>query len=452
MLAKEPAGSVISTDTLLFWTFRIKRDIVKHSFHPIGKYNMDHSSDKLLNLQIAGLHGLYWMIFCPIYSYVSVYLLSKNFSNQDIGWVMAVGNILAIFLQPFMGTILDRFEKLTLKNALIGLAIICLVLLAGLIFLDAGLAWMAVFYVGIVALLLTMQPLVNAITFEYINAGHDVNFGVTRAMGSICFAILSTLLGFWLNRFSTAILPITCMILYFCFLLLALTFKPVDKHAGIIHQNADKETSNLSEAPVKTGFVRKYEYFIPLLIGISGLFTFHTVINTFLAQIISSLNGQNTDFGVSLTIAAVCELPAFLGFSYLVSKFNVRSLLKFSGAVYMLRSFIFLIAALVWMVNVGQVFQGISFAIFIPASVYYINEIMRDEDKVKGQTSITGAITLGSFVGSVIGGWLLDHYDVTAMLIFGAAAAIIGGMLIFYAVRNPKRDTNIELDASRAVL
>ena len=135
------------------------------------------------------------------------------------------------------------------------------------------------------------------------------------------------------------------------------------------------------------------------MIGIACLFVFHTVINTFLAQIMTSLGGHETDLGVSLTIAAVCELPAFLGFSFLVSKFSTRTLIKISGGFYALRSFILLLATTVWMVNVGQAFQGLSFAVFIPASVYYINGIMREGDKVKGQAYITGTMTLGSFFG-----------------------------------------------------
>ena len=124
-----------------------------------------NKSDKMLSLQVAGLQGFYWMIFCPIASFASVYLLSKNFSNQKIGWVMAISSVLAIVLQPALGTLIDKFEKLTLKGVLCTLSLICVALLAGIIFLNAGLVWMAVFYVGIVALLYTMQPLVSALTF-----------------------------------------------------------------------------------------------------------------------------------------------------------------------------------------------------------------------------------------------------------------------------------------------
>ena len=140
---------------------------------------------------------------------------------------------------------------------------------------------------------------------------------------------------------------------------------------------------------------------------------------------------------LATTLFRALQLPALLGFSFLISKFSTRSLLKISGLFYALRSFIYLLAASVWMINLGQVFQALSFAVFIPASVYYVNEIMQEKDRVKGQTLITGAITLGNFIGSVIGGWLLDLSGVPLLLTFGAAGAVTGCALLIYAVRKP---------------
>ena len=397
---------------------------------------MTRTSDKILALRIAGLQAVYWMTYAPIASFAAVYLLSKAFSNQQIGWALALGNVFAILLQPAMGMLIDRFARFSPKTILCGLALLCLAMLGGLIFLEGGLLWMMALYVGILALFFTMQPLVNALVFEYINAGHDVSFGMTRAMGSISFAVLSSLLGLWVTRFSTDILPIVCAILFFILFLIVLSFPALSQKEMPPSHPAAPADQPAAKPPV--GFLRKYERFIPFLIAIVCLFIFHTVINNFLAQIMTSLGGRNTDIGVSLTIAALCELPALLGFSFLISKFSTRSLLKISGLFYALRSFIYLLAASVWMINLGQVFQALSFAVFIPASVYYVNEIMREKDRVKGQTLITGAITLGNFIGSVIGGWLLDFSGVPLLLTFGAAGAVAGCLLLIYAVRKTR--------------
>ncbi len=396
---------------------------------------MPRISDKTLSLQTAGLQALYWMIFCPIYSFSSVFLLSRDFSNQQIGWVIATGNILAVILQPVMGTLLDRMKRISIKLVLIVLSLLDLVLLTGLILLPLGIFGRAVFYVAVVALLITMQPLVTSLTFEYINAGHNINFGITRAAGSLGFAILSTILGFWIIRTTPGIIPLLSAGLVVAYLALLFSFPKVVKPDHPIGED-------LSGILPAGGFLRRYERFIPFLVGVACLFIFHTTINTFLAQIMTSVGGKTTDLGISLTIAAMCELPAFLGFSKIAAKFSSSSLLKFSGIMYALRSFIFLAASSVFLVNVGQVFQAFSFAVFIPASVYFINQTMKDEDKVKGQTYVTGLATLGGVIGSIAGGRLLDTAGIPALLLFASAAAVAGGLLMLYSVRKKPTKAN----------
>lgn len=393
---------------------------------------MSRRSDRVLTIQIAGLQAFYWMAFCPIYSFASVYLLSKGFSNQEIGWVMALSNVLAIILQPALGVLIDRLRKLSIRTVMSVMTLLCILMLAVMAFFDLSGLWIAILYVGTSALLLSMQPLVNALTFEYINFGHDVNFGITRATGSVSFAVLSTLLGIWVGRSSTAILPVICLGLFAGFFFLVLSFKSTDR---ALHSPSSLKVPDAPGSGTATiGFLWKYERFIPFLLGMVGLFLFHNVINTFLIQIMNSVGGQDREFGISLTIAALCEMPAFIGFKWLVSRFGTRSLLKASGVFYALRSFVFLLAGTVWMVNLGQVIQGVSFALLIPASIYYVNQVMQEEDKVKGQTFITGAATAGSFFGSVIGGRLLDSSGVTGLLTFGAVGAVAGCLLLVYAV------------------
>lgn len=394
---------------------------------------MTRTSDNLLSLQIAGLQGIYWMAFCPVTSFASLYLLSKDFSNENIGWVMALGSVLAILLQPALGTLLDRVKRVSLKLVLSVLSLACLGLTVGVIFLRGASLWLAVLYVGMVALLLSMQPLANALTFEYINAGHNISFGVTRSMGSICFAVLSLLLGGWVRQKSTAVIPVVAAVLFAGLLLVVLSFPPVQAGAGRPAVNARSAGS----APAG-GFLQRYQRFVPFLLGVAALFVFHTVINTFLAQIITSLGGRESSLGLSLTIAAVCELPALLGFSLLAARFSNASLLRASGILYVLRGLTFLLASSLWMVNLGQVLQGVTFAVLIPAGVYYVNQVMREEDRVKGQTFLSGMNTVGGFLGSVIGGILLDRSGVTAMLLFGLAGAVLGALLLIYAVGKPK--------------
>ena len=409
---------------------------------------MNRDSKILLTLQNAGLQALYWMTFCPIYSFASVFLLFRHFSNQQIGWIIALSNILAVFLQPVLGALVDRYARFSLKRVLVILSVVALLLMGGMNLFTLGVTGLAIFYIGAVSLIIAMQPLVTSLTFEYINAGRGISFGLTRAAGSLGFAILSTILGFWVIRTSPAVIPYLSAVLVIWYILLILSFPRVERKR---HATAPPAMHQVPAQPA-VGFLRRYRRLVPFLLGVACLFTFHTSINAFLAQIMASVGGRTTDLGVSLAIAAICELPAMLGFNWLSAKFSGAALLKFSGIMYALRSFVYLIASSVLLVDLGQVFQAFSFAVFIPASVYYINATMKGGDKVKGQAYLNGMATLGGVIGSVAGGWLLDHNGVPGMLVFASAAAVLGALLLFYAVHNKKPSASVDTEDAAAVL
>ena len=70
--------------------------------------------EKLLNIKYGCIHGTYWMYFGISASFASAFLLAKGYSNAEIGLILAVGNILAVFLQPLIADLADRSKKLSL--------------------------------------------------------------------------------------------------------------------------------------------------------------------------------------------------------------------------------------------------------------------------------------------------------------------------------------------------
>ena len=69
---------------------------------------------KLLNIKYGCIHGTYWMYYGVAGSFASAFLLARGYSNAEIGIILAVGNILAVFLQPLIADLADRSKKLSL--------------------------------------------------------------------------------------------------------------------------------------------------------------------------------------------------------------------------------------------------------------------------------------------------------------------------------------------------
>jgi PPP family 3-phenylpropionic acid transporter len=175
------------------------------------------------------------------------------------------------------------------------------------------------------------------------------------------------------------------------------------------------------------------------VIATALIFIFHNIINAYTAQILKSVGGTASDLGLTLTLTALSEVPALVGFGFLSRRFKVRTLLIASAVFYVIRSFLFLAATSVWMIDLAMVIQGVSFAVYLPASVYYVDHLMNGSDKVKGQTFATSAMTLGGIFGSLIGGTLLDSSGVHVTLIFGSAAAVLGCLLMIYSLGEKKK-------------
>ena len=69
---------------------------------------------KILNLEYGAIHAFYWMSYAVIGSFASAFLLGRGYSNSFIGLIIAVGSVLAIFLQPVLADIADRSKKISL--------------------------------------------------------------------------------------------------------------------------------------------------------------------------------------------------------------------------------------------------------------------------------------------------------------------------------------------------
>ncbi|MDR2977448.1 MAG: MFS transporter, partial [Streptococcaceae bacterium] len=171
------------------------------------------------------------------------------------------------------------------------------------------------------------------------------------------------------------------------------------------------------------------------LLGIVFIFIFQSLSNGYLLQILRHVGGNDSDLGTTLFLTAMSELPVMMAFSLIASKVRIETLLKFSALMFMIRSILMLFAGSVLMVNLVQLLQALSFALLIPAAVYYVNHRMEEDDQVKGQAFVMSACTVGSVLAFLSGGWLIEQFSVPIMLLVGAIAGAAGFLCFMYSVR-----------------
>ncbi|MDR2832592.1 MAG: MFS transporter [Streptococcaceae bacterium] len=397
-------------------------------------------SNKSLTIKSAILQSVYFAAFGSIMAFAVVILTDRGFSTTQIGLLLAIGGIITAILQPMIGTFADNSHNFSVKSIISGLSVLALVLLGVFLIIPNNLLLVSIVFALISITLSCVAPLVNALIFEYINAGIQINFGVTRGVGSLAFAGMTSLVGLVIAQFSASAIPVMSILFTILLFLSVRLFPKIDvqKMKHIAHEE-DKQTF--------LQFVGKYKRFFPFLLGQVFIFVFHTMLFTYLLQVLLRVGGTQSDFGLSLSISAISELPVMLGFSFLAHRMKITKLLKIGAAFYVLRAILILSAGSVMMVNLIQLLQAFSFAVITPAVVYYVNSRMKDHDKVKGQALIAGANTVGSVVGNLLGGFLHDNFGVIFMLQIGAVFAVLGLVLYLYgAIDVSSGEVDIILD------
>lgn len=392
---------------------------------------MKYSARKL-TAQYALTQAAYWMVFCGLYTFSTVYLLSRGLSSSKIGIVVACGNLIGFVLQPYISGLADRFEHLTLHwliEVLIGVMIAAIVLL-----LLVPKVFFLVFLLFVVAdaLLQVLQPLLNSLSIYYVNAGINVDFGIARGVGSLSFAVMSSLLGVLCDRFgadASMIAAVVLLVAVFCLVLSMPVIRQAEQEKVRVSDDNPRETLSL------TAFLMRYRRFSLVLVASVLIFTFHNMYNSYLIQVVREIGGTSTQMGTALTIAACCELPAMFGFSLIAKRFSSSRLMMFAAVMFTVKAFATYLAGNIPGLYASMVLQMFSFAVITPASVYYVNEVMSEEHRYTGQALMVGTSTVSGVIGSLLGGFLLEVTDCHSMLLVGCLISVAGTVLMIAAVR-----------------
>lgn len=394
---------------------------------------------KLLNLEYAAIHGTYWMYFGVICSFASVFLLEKNYSNSEIGIILAVGNVLAVFLQPITADLADRSKKISLIGISQLMALLLMLLTFGVFILERKSLALSVIFILCVAWLTVLQPLFNSLNFKLQECGIHINFGIARSMGSLGYSLLCAVLGTLVEKYGVKILPITGEVVLILLLLsLALTkiqFNKAKKSNVITveHRRKDKELQNDEEINL-TEFIKRNKIFMILNIGVLGVFFSNSVLNSFMMQIVANVGGNSEDMGRIFAVMAFLEIPTMFCFEWFRKKFTCQLMLKVASICFALKIGMCFLAQSVAMIFLAQFLQLFSFALFLPAMVHFIDEIMSCGEAVKGQALFTMTITITTVISSMLGGFILDISGADLLNMTATIITALGALIIMFIV------------------
>ena len=391
-------------------------------------------SEKKLNIYYSFLQIAYWVTSAVVFCFTTVFLQFRGYSNYEIGIVFAVGNIIGFVSQPLIAGYIDRSDRRTLLRCIRITAVLAVLLMLAVYFLPSG----SISLIGVYALLVAgntlLNPLCISLSFYIESWGCGINFSRARALGSLSYAVCNVILGMLVQRVSENAVP-TAFILFSSLLGLAtLLFVPVDRAHRIAAperrmQSASEKPSGLLE------FARENKRFMLFLLGTATLYFTHGMIGNFMIEFIRSIGGGSEDMGNVLAFMTVVEVPVMLLFGRLTRRFRCSSLLRFAVIMFTVKELMIYLASSLPALYAAEALQAFSFALFVPASVRYVDEVIAKHNAVKGQAFVTSMMTLGSIFASYIGGLLLDTSTPGFTLLVGVIVSAVGTLIMLGAIQ-----------------
>ncbi len=371
----------------------------------------------------SSIHGSYWMAFAGLLGFATVFLSGRGFTATEIGITLSLANIAAAFLQPYVAAFCDRQDKISVNRIILGFGLA--VILVGAILLRVqSKAAVQILYGIMAAMMLVINPLVTSIGMTLNNQGFRIDFGFARGIGSLTFALVTAIAGGLIENFgvdSIILLTQIAMVVFLGFI-----FR--------LERSGLGQTSSLTafrpEALGIREFFSVYKGFASLLLGIGFMFVFHNITNTYLLQMVLHVGGTTADMGVSLGLAAMVEIPGMMAFSWILKRQNTEKIIRLTTVFWVIKAVLFFLATSVTGLNIAQSLQAVSFALYLPAAVYFTNQVIRGGDKVKGQTFLATAGTAGAIAGNVLGGFIADNGGISNMLYAGIVFTILGFIFI----------------------
>ena len=367
--------------------------------------------------------------------YLSAYLLDIGFSNTYIGTTLACAGILGIILQPIAASIADKLKKISLRTMIVGLYVVSCTLTVIIWSVPRLFPSFVVLPTAVLIVLLNAVSgvegsLVTSLGMEHNYGGNSINFSLARGCGSFSYAVSSLIFGFLVERFGSGFLVPTHFGMLTLTLVIVATF-PRPKHDV---SDGEKEEEQEGNASSLFGFAKENPRFMAVILGTVLLYTATIIFNVLPIQLYDNIGGTEAQVGVGTFIAAFLELPAMAIFPVLLKRIgSVTKIMKFAAIMLAIKGFLTGFAPSVEFLYVAQILQFCSFALFFPASVYYVNRFVPKKDKVKGQSFMGMTLTVSSVIISLFGGRVIDSIGI-GFLARGAAFICAAGaiMLMFF--------------------
>lgn len=290
-----------------------------------------------LNVSYTLVHVVYWAMFAIFAGYQTSLLLGRGFTSGEAGIFASIRCFAGILAQPLLGGWADRHPEVPIKRLLNA----CLVLALGVnvVFYTTrpGFWGTALIFLTLGILELNAYPLLDSMAVQFIAAGVDMSYSLSRGLGSLSYALACVACGQQAVRFGTESLLLTHMALLVLMIAVVALYPAFPKDA--------LQAQGGGERPHSILYILKSSRPFTLTL-VSLFFTLAAImpIVSFMVNLVSDRGGDEGHLGLALFLMGASELPAALLFTPLFRRFGAAGTLRMSICFMAVKPLLFLLA------------------------------------------------------------------------------------------------------------
>ena len=384
------------------------------------------------NTRYAAIQASFWSAYGTLWAFIALLLEHYGFTSGQVGVVTSCATLGSVILSPAVSTFLDAHAQLENRHgAMAMLSLAAAVSLFVWLLPPAQPVALGVCFALIGTLLSSAPPFQNAMAMDANRCGLPVVYGFCRGIGSVSYAAAALLLGFVLERRApTLLLPLFAV----------LTSVGLFAMAGFrLPVRVRPDASAPSEQHGILTVLRGEPRFALTLPGCLFFFAAHTISNTYMNALVGKVGGTASAIGMGLALSAVLELPSMTLVSRLRGRLSSGFLLRLAAAAEIVKFVLYYFAPTMGFVYLGHCLQFFQFAVYAPATVYFVADTLPERDQLRGQSLIYVAGSgLGAALGGLAGGRLIERGGIQSALLFCIFCAVASFAVFSVSTRAKK--------------
>jgi PPP family 3-phenylpropionic acid transporter len=382
---------------------------------------------RLIN-QLKAFYFLFYGAAGAVIPFLNLYFVRVGLSGTQIGIITSVFPVVLIFAAPFWGILSDLTRR---HQRILYLCLASTIpFLIGIGFSRTVLP-LVLLMIGYALFFAPVMPLIDNLALRTL--GEETHgYGRLRVWGAIGWGVSPPLVGILIDIVGIR----TPFFLYVALIVPAIVI--VQRLPALPMELTKPSLSGIKDLLSDSS----WQLFLAcvLMVGICSY-----VLEHYFVLFLDNLGGSESNFGISVTMASISEIPIYFLAVLMIRRFGPRSLLLAAFGTYAIRAFLYAqISAPIWAIP-AQLLHGPTFSALWAGAVAYASQQSRKELGASAQ-SLFNSVLMGIAAsgGALIGGILYDRLGLAQTFRFCGLLSLAGFavFLLFGNKRGGKRRMN----------